>query len=201
MNVNKNNYDLLTSLISQNNDRITTKEVTEAGIHRMYLKNLVDKGLLIQSTRGVYQKATAFDDELYNLQAKYNSGIFSYETSLYLHGLLERAPFTWTMTFKSSYHSETIKNENVEVKYSAEKLYSLEIETVESPAGNKVQTYSAERTLCEILKTKAGTDIQVITYAFRTYVKRKDKKIPKLMELAKIFHVENKVRAYLEVLV
>ena len=199
MNV-KNNITLLENLISQNNGRITTKEASAAGIHRMYLKNMVDKGLLIQSSRGVYQSADSLEDELYNLQLKYSAGIYSFETALYLHGFLERAPFSWTMTFKNSYHSESIKKENIEVKYSLEKLYPLEIETILTPGKNKVRTYSMERTLCEILTTKAATDIQVITYAFRTYAKRKDKNIPKLMELSNIFHVTEKIRAYLEML-
>ena len=86
------------------------------------------------------------------------------------------------------------------VKHSSKNLYTLEIVEVKTPLGNIVRAYSAERTLCEIMTAKVAADIQTITYAIKTYVGSKEKNIPKLMQLAKTFHVEKKIRAYLEVL-
>ena len=191
---------VINHIISQNNGRITTKEAHSAGIHRMYLKKSADEGKLIRVSRGIYQAADTFEDELFNLQTQYPSGIFSYETALYLHSLLERVPFSWTMTFKGTYHSEALQAKGVIVKHSSEKLYNIEIEDVETPSGNIVKSYSAERTLCEIMTAKAATDIQVCTFAFKEYSKRRNKNIPKLMELSKKFHIESKIRSYLEVL-
>ena len=190
----------INNLISQNDGRITSKQISEEGIHRMYLKKLVDIGELCRISRGIYQESDVFEDELYNLQTRYKSGIYSLETALYLHGLLERVPFAWTMTFKSSYHSESIKNENILVKYSSDSLYPIEIETVNTPSGNTVKAYSVERTLCEILTVKANVDIQVIIYALKSYARRKNKDIYKIMKLSKVFHVENKMQNYLEIL-
>lgn len=200
VNVKTDAKAILENLISQNNGRITSKEVDNAGIHRMYLKQLTDEGKLVQVERGIYQDSETLEDELYNIQTRYPTAIYSFETALYLHSLLERAPFNWTFTVKGTYHSKTLDNSGYSVKHSSEKLYSLEIVEVKSPAGNIIKAYSAERTICEILTTKAATDIQVITYAVKTYANRKDKNIPKLLELSKTFHVETKLRPYLEVL-
>jgi hypothetical protein len=106
----------------------------------------------------------------------------------------------WTMTFKGFYHSPSLSKNGIVVKHSSKNLYPLEIVEVKTPLGNVVRTYSAERTLCEIMTAKVAADIQTITYAIKTYVGRKEKNIPKLMQLAKTFHVEKKLRAYLEVL-
>lgn len=57
-----------------------------------------------------------------------------------------------------------------------------------------------ERTLCDILRKRGGTDTGIITEAFKRYAARKDKNIPLLSEYAKKFHIEEKVRVYLEVL-
>ena len=192
--------EIIRHIITQNNGRITTKEAQEAGIHRMYLKKSVDEGNLIRVSRGIYQSTDSFEDELLNLQTQYPSGIFSYETALYLHTLLERVPMSWTMTFKGSYHSDVLQSMGIVVKHSSEKLYPIEIEEVKTPSGNVVRSYSAERTLCEIMTAKAATDIQVCTYAFRAYSKFRNKNIPKLMDLSKKFHIESKIRSYLEVL-
>ena len=194
------NEKCLMALLAEKGGRITAKEVSLAGIHRMFLKQLADAGQIVRVARGVYQLATYQEDELLNLQQRCPTGVFSCETALFLHSLMERAPFEWTMTFKGFYHSPSLAKNGIVVKHSSKNLYPLEIVEVKTPLGNIVRAYSAERSLCEIMTAKVAADIQTITYAIKTYVARKEKNIPKLIELAKTFHVEKKLRAYLEVL-
>ena len=195
-----NKEKMLMDLLSAKGGRITAKEASLAGIHRMFLKQLADAGRIVRVARGVYQLATTQEDELLNLQHRCPTGIFSFETALFLHSLIERAPFVWTMTFKGFYHSTSLAKNGIVVKHSSKDLYPVEIVEVETPLGNIVRAYSAERTLCEILTAKVAADIQTITYAIKTYVGRKEKNIPKLIHLAQTFHVEKKLRTYLEVL-
>ena len=195
-----NKEQKLMGLLSERGGRITAKEASLAGIHRMFLKQLADAGQIVRVARGVYQLASSQEDELLNLQHRCPTGIFSCETALFLHSLMERAPFVWTMTFKGFYHSPSLVKNGIVVKHSSKNLYPLEIVEVKTPLGNIVRAYSAERTLCEIMTVKVAADIQTITYAIKTYVGRKEKNIPKLLQLAKTFHVEKKLRAYLEVL-
>ena len=194
------NEKRLMALLSEKGGRITAKEASLAGIHRMFLKQLADTGQIVRVARGVYQLVTAQEDELLNLQHRCPTGVFSCETALFLHSLMERAPFEWTMTFKGFYHSPSLAKNGIVVKHSSKNLYPLEIVEVKTPLGNIVRAYSAERSLCEIMTAKVAADIQTITYAIKTYVGRREKNIPKLIELAKTFHVEKKLRAYLEVL-
>ena len=200
VNVKKNPKEILENLVSQNNGRITSKEADSLGIHRMYLKKLTAEGKLVQVERGIYQDATGIEDELFNIQTLYPNAIFSFETALFLHSMLERTPFNWTVTVRGTYHTKKLDNSGICIKHSCERLYPLEIVEVKSPAGNTLKAYSQERTLCEILTKKAAVDIQVITFAVKTYANQKNKNIPKLMELSKVFHVEKKLRPYLEVL-
>lgn len=191
---------ILMDLLSEKGGRITAKEASLAGIHRMFLKQLADAGKIVRVARGMYQLATTQEDELLNLQHRCPTGVFSCETALFLHSLTERTPFVWTMTFKGFYHSPSLVKNGIVVKHSSKNLYPLEIVEVKTPLGNIVRAYSAERTLCEIMTAKVAADIQTITYAVKTYVSSKEKNIPKLIQLAKAFHVEKKLRAYLEVL-
>ncbi len=195
-----NKEQKLMGLLSEKGGRITAKEASLAGIHRMFLRRLADAGKIVRVARGVYQLATAQEDDLLNLQHRCPTGIFSCETALFLHSLAERAPFVWTMTFKGFYHSPSLAKKGIVVKHSSKNLYPLEIVEVKTPLGNIVRAYSVERTLCEIMTAKVAADIQTITYAIKTYVGRKEKNIPKLIQLAKTFHVEKKLRSYLEVL-
>ena len=201
MKVSVKNKDLILSKLTQNGGRITTNEITSLGIHRQFIKQMADSGELIKVGRGIYQKPEFVEDELYDIQTEYKSGIYSYETSLYLFNLIERVPFEWTMTFRGKYHSEKLKARGIRLKLSTPELFEVGKVCSNTPGNHSVWAYCPERTLCEILKPRSLTDIQVITYAYKEYIKRKDKNIPLLMEMAQKFNVEKKVRSYIEVLV
>lgn len=74
------------------------------------------------------------------------------------------------------------------------------IEKITTPGGNIVRAYGIERTLCDILKPRNHTDVQVVTDAFKRYAVRRIKNIPLLSEYARMLKVEKPLRAYLEVL-
>ena len=199
--VNNGNKTKILELVSKNGGTVTSKEVVGNGIHRQFLKQLAESGILVQTGRGIYQMPDVFEDELYNLQTEYNAGVFSYETSLFLFNLLERTPFEWSMTFKGNYHSSKLLEKGVRVRLCKADVFDEGIVYVKSQGNHTVKAYCPERTLCEILKPASRSDIQDISFAFKEYVKRKDKNIPLLMEYSKKFKVEDKVRSYLEVLI
>lgn len=179
---------------------VTTAQVREAGISREYLRLLVKKGLLEHSGRGVYIIPTSFDDEMFNLQMRFKRGIFSHETALFLLDLSDRTPFTFAITFPLGYNTTKLKTENVKYYRVKNDFYSIGIINSKSPGGNPVRLYNAERTLCDVLKSRSNTEIQIITDAFKRYASLEKKDIPLLSEYSKLFRVEKKVRSYLEVL-
>lgn len=188
------------NLAQKNNGIITTAMVVDAGLPRGSLKYLSDKGKLDKASRGVYILPEVWEDEFINLQSQFKRGIFSLETALFLHDLTDRTPNKFNMTFPGSYNLSGPKREGILCNSCKEPYYSLGIEEVLTPDGNKVLAYSPERTLCDLLKTRNQVDIQIVTDAFKRYVKRKDKNIPLLSEYAKALGVEKKLRSYLEVL-
>ncbi len=194
------NATLIMEIVKKNNGVITASEVTKAGISRGSLKHLVDIGILEHASRGVYQLAEVWDDEMYQLQVRYKKGIFSGETALFLSDLTDRTPLDFHMTFPLNYNINALKNENVICTRTKPDRYELGIVQLKTPAGNPVKAYSMERTLCDILRKQSNTDIQVISEAFKRYVKRSEKNIPLISEYASNLKVEKRLRAYFEVL-
>ena len=186
-------------LESAENGIITSEKVTEMGIHRSAISALVKSGEIVKCSRGVYMLKDEWEDEFFLLQHKYKKGIFSHSTALYLWGYSERVPLKLHMTFPTNYNSQSLSEENVEVTRVIKGNYELGSTTVTTPAGNKVNTYDIERSLCDVLRG-SGDDIQVIQYAMKKYAASKDKDINKLMKYAKQLRVEPKVRRYMEVL-
>lgn len=195
------NKDVIMQMVHKNNGTITAEQVSEAGLSRGSLKYLVDKGLLVRSARGVYILPEIWEDELFNLQTRFKKGIFSGETALFLFDLIDRTPKRFHMTFPIGYNTTSLNSENVNYCRVKSDLYKLGITAVQTPGGHSVRAYGIERTLCDILKGRSHTDIQIISEAFKRYAKSNNKNIPLLSEYAKALRVEKKIRSYLEVLI
>lgn len=194
------NVTRILEIVQKNNGVIASAEVTNAGISRGSLKHLVSSGVLEHASRGVYQLAEVWDDEMYQLQIRYKKGVFSGETALFLSDLTDRTPIRFQMTFPLQYNISSLKKENVKCNRTKPEWYEMGMIQLKTPAGNLVNAYCMEKTLCDILRTQSDTDIQVVSEAFKRYAKRLDKNIPLLSEYAKNLHVEKRLRSYLEVL-
>lgn len=194
------NSDRILKAAESNGGTITTEQVNKMKIHRTTLRNMVDKGLLDHSSRGVYILPSKLDDEFYNLQTRFKKGVFSNVSALYLLGFTDRTPIKFDMTFPASYNTSSFNNEITAHRVKQE-FYEKGIINVKTPSGNKVNVYCIEHTLCDILKTRYEIDIQVITDAFKRYASYKNKNLPLLSECSKMSRVEKKIRPYLEVLI
>jgi predicted transcriptional regulator of viral defense system len=179
---------------------VTSKQVTEAGLHRSILSKLVSANELVQIGRGVYLKPTAWEDEMYLLQYRFSKGILSPETALYLHGMTDRTPARFTMTFPWGYNAASLKEANVTAKRVINGYYGLGVMEMHSPAGNPIRVYDIERTLCDIVRGNNACDIQIVNAAMRRYAQSKEKDIQKLMGYAEKLRVKPKVLNYMEVL-
>jgi predicted transcriptional regulator of viral defense system len=194
------NAEMIMKIARENNGIITSAQITSSNISREYLRQLVEKGLLEKSERGIYLIPSSFEDEMFSLQVRFKRGIFSHETALFLMDLTDRTPVRFSMTFPLGYNTTRLKSENIRFYRVNEKLYETGIITVTSPGGNSVRIYNAERTLCDILKGRSHTDIQIVSDAFKRYARQIKKDIPLLSEYGRLFRVEKKLRSYLEVL-
>ena len=194
------NHDLFFNIIEKNNGFITSTQVTEAGLPRRTLGELVDAEKIIRVARGIYALPNVWEDEMYFLQYRYTKGIFSNETALYLHSLSDRTPQTYTITFPHKYNAPGIKNHNVKVKFATEEIHGLGVATMQSPFGNSIRAYDKERTLCDIVKGNNTCDIQLVNKAMKAYAISLDKDIAKLFTYADRLRVKPKILKYMEVL-
>ena len=195
-----NNMEKARELVmSSPNGIIKTAQLTQSGVHRGYLKNLVDSGDLYRFGRGLYVHSFAWEDDFFLLQQKYSRGIYSHDTALYLLGYSDRTPIMYTMTFPKGYNAPSLKHENLIVKRVIHNNYDLGIIEISSPSGNPLRIYNLERTLCDILRG-SGSDIQIVNSAMKRYASSKDKDIHKLMRYAEQLRVKPKVLRYMEIL-
>jgi predicted transcriptional regulator of viral defense system len=189
----------LNNLIDENGGLILTKQLSEAGIPRVYLSSLVHAGLLVKLERGVYIARDGYDDELYRYQVKYEKAIYSHETALFLHDLIDRDPIKYSVTVPEGYNASHLRALNFKVYSIKKTLYSLGLSESKTAFGRAVKCYNLERTICDILKHRNQIDIAVISDAVKRYAVRKDRNVPQLMRYAEKMRVVKPISNYLEV--
>ena len=194
------NEEKILKEMQKNNGMITTNEVEQMGIARKTLTRLLEKGLIERKSQGLYVLPNSWGDEYYNLIFSSKNVVFSHATALFLHGLSERVPLIYEITVINGYNASLKSRENVELYFVNKDIFELGKIEIESPQGKIVPVYDIERTLCDMLKSKQNQDIEIIKYAFKTYVKSSKKDIYKLIEYAKKLKVDEEVNTYLEVL-
>ena len=85
-----NKYDQMRRLLQENNGYLFTAQVEKAGVSRTYLAKFVRENQLEKVAKGIYISQDTWEDELYILQIRYPKIIYSGETALYLHGMIDR---------------------------------------------------------------------------------------------------------------
>ena len=65
--------------------------------------------------RGVYLSADAWPDELYLLSLSNSRIVFSHETALFLHGLMEREPKDTSVTVRAGYNASHLRSKGIRV--------------------------------------------------------------------------------------
>jgi predicted transcriptional regulator of viral defense system len=139
-------------------------------------------------------------DELYMLQQRSDKIVFSHETALFLHNMAERTPFLHSLTIPSSSKLSPVLSEGCKVYYVKAELYELGRCSVKSKMGNEVVSYDAERTICDVLRSRSRIDSQILAEAMKSYATRKSQNWNSLRDYAEAFRVTKLLRQYLEVL-
>ena len=194
----KSNIEIIEELMKANNGYVTSKLISELGIHRMYLNIMKEKGIIEKVGNGIYIDSKKIDDSYYTFNLELSNIIYSHMTALYFHGISIKAPDNkCDITVPNNYFNYKLKNHNV--FYVDKEIYNMGLTEIETPYGNKVRVYDIERCICDIIRSKNRMDLEHIKYTIRSYIKRKDKNINKLSEYAEKLGVKEEVMDYIEI--
>ena len=195
-----NNYEKILEIIKKNKGYITTNELTNNKIAKIYLTNMVKKGIIRRIKRGYYGLISYIEDDFYKIYSKSKSVRFSLNTALYLNNLTDRTPLFYNITLPQGYSGALQKEDNVIITYVKKELLDLGVEEVLSPFGMKIKTYNSERTICDIIKYINKMDAEIFAKALNIYVNSNTKNLNRLIEYSKIMNIEKKVKRIMGVL-
>ncbi len=183
-----------------NNGYLTTKDITNSNIPKVYLTKMVRNNIIERIGRGVYIKSNDIPDNMVVLQNKSKNAIYSNTTSLFLHGLSNRLPIKYDITIKSGYNGSLQNTSNVNLFYVKKSLLELGVMNYKLDSGYSIRIYDLERTICDIIKNKKKLDQELVNKAIREYFYSKNKDTIKLYNYAKQLNIYEKVKNTFEVL-
>ena len=195
--MNKN--DVLQQLIEKNNGYLLSAMANENNISKTFLAKYVKEKGLERIAKGIYITADVWPDELYIMQVRNKAVIFSGETALYLHGLIDREYSEICVSVPTGYNATHLKTGNVQVKYASKNSYGLGVCAVPSISGNMVRVYDRERCICDLISNRNKIEVQNFQTAMKEYMLGKGKKLSRLIEYAEKLGMRDEVMKYVEV--
>ncbi len=193
------NIIMIKEILKENNGYVTAKQVTQRGVHRMYLHIMQKLGLLEWVEYGIYIDPTKIEDKYFTFIARIENVTYSHMTALYFHGLSIKAPTNkYDITIKRGYHNKKLLEHNC--FFVDKEIFELGRQYVETPMGNKVKAYDIERCICDIIKSKNRMDLDHVKYSVKQYIKRKDKNLTKLSMYAEKLGVKEEVMNFIELM-
>ena len=186
--------------LKKNNNVITTAQVVELGFSRYLLSKYEKEGLLERERQGVYVLPNSVHDDMYTLMLRSGKIIFSHDTALFLNGLSERTPFMHSVTIPNNTRVSKVIQEECVCYYIKPELHQIGMTIRKTTLGNRVRCYNAERTICDLLRSRNRLDEETVIGAVKNYTASSDKDLNLLAVYASKFRVYKELKRYMEVL-
>lgn len=189
----------ISELVDESGILLTSAVISE-GISKTSLYNFINKNGFEKVGHGVYASPEAWADESYILSLRCPNAVFSHDEALYYHGLVDREPMKQTITIYTGYGTGKLVEDGIGVYTIKKELLEVGKIVIINSYGHKIPVYDLERTICDLVRSRSRFEIQDFQTAMQTYARKKEKDLNRLMEYAKHFRIEKKMREYMEVL-
>lgn len=183
-------------IFDAHNGIMKSKEIIENKIYNRFLKKLIDEGYVEKIKFGYYQwqDERAFSEATV-IARLFPDAVICMESALQYYGYTDRTPSAWCLAVdKHSTKSRfSIDYPSVKPHYIPEDQMTLGVE-VAKIEDTEMKIFNRERVICDCLRQENKMDVEIFNKAIQAYIKDPMKKVPRLMEYAKILRTENKVR-------
>lgn len=194
--------NVIETIIQKNNGYISRKEAIANGVSSASFSRYIKTGELQKISAGKYATCDFDFDDLYLLQQRYPTIVFSGLTALHLYHLSNFIPdyIEFSVPRGSRVRKETIDNNIICHVENNIDYFNYANSSTKSIFTNVVKCYSMEKLIVEMIRKRDDYPSEIYCRALKLYVKRNDKNIPLLLECAKKRNIEKKVHEIIELL-
>lgn len=191
--------DVMKKLTDNNNGYFFISEALEQGISKTYIEEYLKRYEFERVAKGIYMSPDAWLDYLYIIHKKCKNVVFSHETALDIHNLLDKESNGIKLTVAQQYNATNLRKMGCTIYSVKSELLDIGRIKKNTMWGNEVFVYDMDKTICDIINHKSKVSLYDFQYAINEYFKRPDKNITNLMNYAKLLGIKEKVQIYTEV--
>lgn len=181
---------------------IRTTEALAAGIHPRTLYAMRDSGQIEALARGVYRLADLpplANPDLATVAKRIPHGVICLISALAFHELTTQIPHEVHLALPRTARRPRLAYPPLRVYHFSGEAMQMGIDT-RTIDGVTVRLYNPEKTLADCFKYRSKIGMDVVLEAIRAY-RRKQPRLQRVLEFARVCRVERLMRPYLEALV
>ncbi len=182
---------------------LRASEAKRAGIDLKTLQEMVDTGILKKEGRGVYRLANLpplSNPDLVQIAIRVPNSVICLISALSFHALTTQTPYKIYIAIPRNSYRPQIDYPPIDVIRLGEKAYSSGIDK-HVLDGVDVNIYNQEKTVADCFKFRNKIGLDISLEALKDYLAEPTRDIEKLLHYARIDHVENVIKPYIEAIV
>lgn len=200
MSISKEKIGLAKNVFKKHGGILRTSDALKEGVHPRTLYFMRDNGELEVLCRGTYRLAELEpldQQDIVTVASKVKSGVICLISALSFHEITTQIPHeVYTAISRSMAYPKLSYPPTLFFRFSDEAFHAgVEIHKI---SGVEVKIYSQEKTVVDCFKYRNKIGLDVAIEAMKFWRKKKDAKIDKLIEYAKICRVYNVIKPYAE---
>ena len=155
-------------------------------------------GEVIRLKRGVYAEMEQLADTMIDIGMVVPGGVLCLFSAWNIYGLTTSLPQAYHVAVKRGRKVTLPNYPKVELHYQTESIFDIGKEE-KIINGYRVLIYNIERCVCDAVKFRNKTGIDVCSEVVNNYLKRPDRNISRLMDYAEKLKVKRTLETYLEI--
>lgn len=195
-------FKKIRAIFKKNNGYVRTRDIIQAGIHNIYLNELLNEGEIERIKRGLYRwtdMEIPQGSTLLDVTMAIPSGVICLQSALAYHNLTTYQPWQISVAIDRKSRVTAPDYPPVKIYYFTSKIFNTGIEKIKF-GKHEVKIYCKEKTICDCIRYRNQIGKDIIKEMMLSYVKNHNRNLELLMKCADICGVTKQVELYIEVL-
>ena len=186
------------SLFSRHKGYLTRKQMPDKSTYKRLLK-MVDEGVVARVKRGVYHYEDAgFDSTMIDIEKIVPRGVLCLYSAWAYYELSVQIPQSFNIAIERKRKIQLPEYPPITLYYWTNKYQKLGV-VEQDIAGYRVKIYDLEKSVCDAVKYRTKTGMDLMSEILKNYLKRKDRNLSLLMGYSKKMRIEKILKTCLEI--
>lgn len=188
----------IVSFFKDNNGYLTRSQLKDRKLYEQLLE-MIKSGKAERLKNGLYfMDGTSTRSEMTNLERLVPGGVICMYSAWFYYDLTVQIPQALNVAIEKSRKVKLPAYPFIELYYWQKEYQELGLTEIKIE-GIDVKIYDVHKSVCDAVKFRTKIGTETFAEILKTYIRRKDRNLTKLMEYARMMRVESVLKTYLEI--